>query len=221
MFPYTTVSLLLLFVAAPSMGAAQWQPDISPCAGNAAVTRGAIGISMYHCIGGRCWYNDGPTNRWYQFSSEPRIRNLAPGGPAATAGLSEGDVLLAVDGAPITTASVGRHLANLVPGKVVRLTMRRGSRMFHALVMPAAGCRIPGLAVTQTEAWPPKFEVAVPSVTGPADRDQNGWLRDRRRVGDVDVTIYGAPVEVQVDSTSGALVITTPSNIVRLKPHRP
>ncbi len=49
------------------------------------------------------------------------------GGPASSAGLQEGDRLLAIDGSPVSSAAqarrrVGRH----VPGDIVRLTVARG-----------------------------------------------------------------------------------------------
>jgi S1-C subfamily serine protease len=54
------------------------------------------------------------------------LADVAPDGPGAAAGLRSGDVVLALDGTPITSrAQLERAVAELAPGRVVRLDVRR------------------------------------------------------------------------------------------------
>lgn len=110
---------------------------------------GDIGISHLLCVGGSCSVNL-RTNRGYahDFSTEPRIQGLEKDGPA-WGKLQDGDILVAVDGALITTLEGGRRLANLTPGKPVTLSIRRGGREIDVTVVPRRGCNMPMLAVRQ------------------------------------------------------------------------
>jgi serine protease DegQ len=58
-----------------------------------------------------------------------QIAGLVPNGPAARAGAKVGDVLLAIDGKPISNPhSMLETVAKLRPGKAVVMQLRRGSR---------------------------------------------------------------------------------------------
>jgi serine protease Do len=57
------------------------------------------------------------------------VSNVTPGGPAAKAGIERGDVVTAIDGAPITDSNALRnHVAQRKPGSDVRLTVVREGR---------------------------------------------------------------------------------------------
>jgi S1-C subfamily serine protease len=49
-------------------------------------------------------------------------------GPAEAAGIVVGDVLIAIDGEPLTEASLGKALASKKPGDAVELTLQRGPK---------------------------------------------------------------------------------------------
>jgi len=57
------------------------------------------------------------------------VAGTEPGGPAAAAGLQEGDVILDLDGRPIVTVSdLQNQLLRLEPGSAVEITIRRAGR---------------------------------------------------------------------------------------------
>ncbi len=57
------------------------------------------------------------------------VNEVVEGSPAAAAGLAAGDLIVAVDGAPVTSArDLSRVLGKHVPGDVVRLEIVRGAR---------------------------------------------------------------------------------------------
>lgn len=108
---------------------------------------GDLGIDRYRCIGGACeiWVRT-PLGLGHVFTTEPRIDELDPRGPAAGQ-LRVGDVLVAVDDLLITTAAAGRRLASLVPGRAVRLWIRRDGRDREIELTPVPGCGPHGLSV--------------------------------------------------------------------------
>lgn len=58
------------------------------------------------------------------------VVDVQPGGPAAMAGLRAGDQLDAVNGRPIRShVELGRFVATLYPGTILRLAVRRGGRV--------------------------------------------------------------------------------------------
>jgi S1-C subfamily serine protease len=59
------------------------------------------------------------------------VQQLAPGGPAARAGVVAGDVITAMNGQPLTYAdswSLMQRLSRIRPGERVGFTFRRGTR---------------------------------------------------------------------------------------------
>lgn len=113
-----------------------------------------LGIGLLQCVGGSCTLNarDG-TGRTHDFSTEPKVWRLEADGPAAGA-LRDGDQILAIDGALITTRDGGRRLANLRAGVPVSLRIRRGGSEMRVSVTPRPGCNTPVLAVTATGSPP-------------------------------------------------------------------
>lgn len=114
----------------------------------------SLGIGLLHCVGGGCMVNarDGAGYR-HDFSTEPRVWELDPAGPAAR-GLREGDQITSIDGVLITTRDGGRRLANLRAGVAVRLGIRRDGAETSVRVIPAPGCNTPRLTVTASAAKP-------------------------------------------------------------------
>lgn len=104
------------------------------------------GIERLLCLGGECEINlvgpDGGLE--HRFTTEPRIVQLRP--PADDV-LETGDVIVSVDGAPITTREGGRRLARPQAGVATALGIRRHGRTFEVRIIPEPGCPIGGLAV--------------------------------------------------------------------------
>ncbi|WP_420127969.1 PDZ domain-containing protein [Longimicrobium sp.] len=113
-----------------------------------------LGIGLLQCVGGLCTLNarDG-AGRTHDFSTEPKVWRLEADGPAAGV-LRDGDQILAIDGALITTRDGGRRLANLRAGVPVSLRIRRGGSEMRVSVTPRPGCNTPALAVTPTGGRP-------------------------------------------------------------------
>lgn len=61
----------------------------------------------------------------WTFHDAPRVAGLVPGSPADRAGIREGDVLVAVDGRPLTTPEGGADFSGIEPGRRVRLTLEK------------------------------------------------------------------------------------------------
>lgn len=127
--------------------------DAQTCADGIPRTA-TLGIGLLQCVGGSCTVNarDG-AGRTHDFSTEPRVWRLEADGPAAGV-LRDGDQILAIDGALITTREGGRRLANLRAGVPVALRIRRGGWETRVSVTPRPGCNTPSLVVTATAARP-------------------------------------------------------------------
>jgi C-terminal processing protease CtpA/Prc len=72
---------------------------------------------------------------WIQLGGEVELREIRPNGPAAGR-VQDGDMLVAVDGALITTHAGSEHLFDAQPGRPLRLTIRRGGRDREVVVVP-------------------------------------------------------------------------------------
>lgn len=77
-------------------------------------------------------------NEWH-FQAEPKILKVDPEGPAAGI-LKQGDVIVAIDGVPITTRKAGQRFGNLVPDEPVELSVRREGRVIATVITPRAVC---------------------------------------------------------------------------------
>jgi hypothetical protein len=77
--------------------------------------------------------------RVWKFSEEPRVGALDPSGPSYGR-LKKGDVLVAIDGALITTGEAGRKIGALDPGRTVKLTVRRDGKTVDVKVRPRSRC---------------------------------------------------------------------------------
>lgn len=127
-----------------------------------------LGIGLLQCVGGACTVNarDG-AGRTHDFSTEPRVWRLDPDGPAAGV-LRDGDQIMAIDGALITSRDGGRRLANLRAGVPVALRIRRGGGEVRVSVTPRPGCNTPSLAVTPTAAPPDPVGTTGPEAQAAA-----------------------------------------------------
>jgi S1-C subfamily serine protease len=87
------------------------------------------------------------------------VQQLAPGGPAARAGILPGDVVSAMDGQPLRYAdaySLMQRLSRVRPNDVARLTVRRGTRTFDVNV------RATQISASRCLAWRQSLDVMRP-----------------------------------------------------------
>lgn len=81
------------------------------------------------------WRQENGDWRWH--ASEPlRVASVVSGAPAQRAGIRPGDVLLRIDGRPLTTPGAGHFAAGLRPGQPVRFEVRRDGRTVVIPVVP-------------------------------------------------------------------------------------
>jgi hypothetical protein len=136
----------------------------------AAERIGWIGIEEFHCnctLTSAASGGDGAAE--WTFRSEPVVDDVVDGSPAARV-LRRGDVIVAVDGHPITTAEGGRLLASPEPGQTLRLTIRRDGKSGYVRVTPLALCptdRRLALIGAPRVPTPPRRPGAAPAPTAP------------------------------------------------------
>jgi hypothetical protein len=141
----------------------------------------------------------------WRFRSEPRIRSVEARGPAHGK-LRSGDVIVAVDGEPITSAAGARHFSRPVAGRPVELAVRRRGAVTRVHIVPQSLCAddprlsdfesprplvapSPPLAVVPPAPNPARAPRAAPSPTTPTaptpapdvptgfdDLPTRGWL---------------------------------------------
>ncbi|HEX2208057.1 MAG TPA: PDZ domain-containing protein, partial [Longimicrobium sp.] len=104
------------------------------CAADEA--RGHLGVR----IACDCTVNSAPTDaRPWRFRSGIVVDGVEAGGPAEGV-LRAGDVIVAADGAPVTSAEGARRLWALRPGASVRLAVERAGRRTEVTLRAAAIC---------------------------------------------------------------------------------
>lgn len=153
---------LAALAAAPHLGAGQTCP-----AGREEADLGFSGIDCVQCT----LHEREGSPHWIDFGAEPTLRQIRAGGPA-DGKLQDGDVLVAVDGYPITTAAGGHRFSQPEIGKPVRLTVRRGVREVTVDIVAMARCR--------DEPEPPAPPAAPARPVAPAPpappAPPRGWL---------------------------------------------
>ena len=78
----------------------------------------------------------------WEFSAPPEISSVEQGSPAAAAGFRRGDILLEIDGEPLTSAEGGRRFGSVEPGETVGWTYSRGGETRSA---QATAAQRPGM----------------------------------------------------------------------------
>jgi len=130
---------------------------------------GQLGISGLNCRG-ECTItlNREGAEQYWSFTTEPMITGVDEGSPADGA-LEAGDILVAIDGVPITTREGGHRFASVEPGQEVTLLVRRDDRREEVTLEAAAQCRpAPNVVTVPTRLAPPPPEpdarIIVPAV---------------------------------------------------------
>ena len=101
------------------------------------------------------------TGDWIQLGGELELNEIRPNGPAAGR-VEEGDILIAVDGALITTREGSLHLFRAQTGRPVHLTVRRQGHDREVVIVPVAGAE--GASTTAAAAAPPASAVPPAAV---------------------------------------------------------
>ena len=142
---HTRHAIVALTLALSRVSMSQDCPSSQPVAAD-------LGFGAYVCYGGDCRIavREGGA-LYHDFTVEPRLRVIDPNGPAAGK-LRENDVIVAIDGALVTTRAGGERLANLSPARVVTLRIRRDGSEMEVHLRPRAGCHQPGILVAANEA---------------------------------------------------------------------
>ena len=73
------------------------------------------------------------------FATEPRITGVRAGGPAAGK-LRNGDLLVSLDGAPITSGEAAARYAQLAPASIVRFAVRRDAEVREVTLVVSGRC---------------------------------------------------------------------------------
>jgi hypothetical protein len=92
------------------------------------------------------------------------VNGVVPGGPADGL-LRAGDLIVAIDGALITTPAGGARIANLAPGTAVVVRYRRDGRLGEATVRTTAVCSTSWQPPEPPE--PPRLDAPPARVTAP------------------------------------------------------
>ncbi len=127
------IAVLMIHGSAPAIAASE---DLDCRDGRKPV--GDLGIAGMSFKGSMRYDTETGEHEWY-FQAEPKIRKVDPKGPASGK-LEPGDVVVAIDGMPITTNKAGQRFGNIVPGESVSLSVRRKGRVIDTVITPRAVC---------------------------------------------------------------------------------
>jgi predicted metalloprotease with PDZ domain len=98
------------------------------------------------------------------FADKTTIRNVIPGSPAARAGLTFGDEVIAVDGARVSGSTFAKRVADRRPGERARLAYFRRDELREA-------------TLTLAESPERKWQISPdPKASATAKAVRNGWL---------------------------------------------
>ncbi|MGD2120822.1 MAG: PDZ domain-containing protein [Gemmatimonadota bacterium] len=125
------------------------------------VPQGDLGITGLDCRG-ECTLtmNERGEEQAWSFTVEPRINGIMSGGPAEGK-LRVGDVLVAIDGVPITTRDGGIRYANVEPGQEVDLLVRRDGQLRREMIRAGSVCPPPPPKALSPAPLLPRAEIAA------------------------------------------------------------
>lgn len=90
---------------------------------------------------GDCGWRWGGPGMVFRTGVFPTIESVEKDGPADRAGLLPGDVMISVEGTPITATAAGRRLGELEPAETVMIEIRRGDRIIEVSLAPREATR--------------------------------------------------------------------------------
>ncbi len=192
-------------------------PDEPPRSGQAAravmppYPPGPLDASLgfsFRCIDcGIALADPGQTPRW-RFAMRPEVSAVDRDGPAWSAGLRPGDVIVAVDDMPIESEEGGLRMWRIQPGEIVAFTVRRdGATRVIRLRAGEAPSR-------------DRLVLTAPAQQAPRAGGPTRALRYTGSLGDTTIEVRGAPVTVTEDPATGEIIIRSADVEVRLKRNR-
>ena len=158
-----------------------------------------IGVGMFHCQGGTCVVrgsiatmgrslsetgqptgvevrgrvSQDPRRPAFDFSVQPWLWRVDPDGPAVGI-IEDGDRLLAINGAAITSSAAGRILGDMQPGDLMEVAVRRGSEVHDLEVTVGETCSGISVSVGPTRGpFPIARGIGVSAPTPP-----DVWVTD-------------------------------------------
>jgi S1-C subfamily serine protease len=175
-----------------------------------------VGISCNDaCVASRSGLS-GPMT--WRFTEPPRVTFVDPDGPAGRAGLERDDIIMAINGIPITDREAGRLFGGAAIGSDLQVTVLRGASKRTLTIRTE---ELPDDAVERARRAaivPRDFVMAFPSGRGFIGGRAGGRSYT---VGDAVVDIEGGAVNnVQFDERTGELVIRAGGTVIRVKPRR-
>lgn len=219
---FSRVALFVLIAIGAPLLAQSAASSACPAARSTSAT---IGVGAFVCYGGNCILFDrtveGPS---HTFTVEPILRAVPTNGPAAGK-LLDGDIIIAIDDALITTARAGRKLAAPVVGRPLRFRVRRAGREIEAVVVPTEGCETPGIAISDSpEAEARARETIGRMLQGVATK--RSALRSARAeeiVADFGMTVDCTDCGWRMPLSGGPLTwhATTPPRVTGVEPAGP
>lgn len=115
-------------------------------------------------------FGAGPMAVWH-YDEFPRIAFVVEGGPAARAGIREGDLLLDVGGASLTSDAGAEALSALVAGDTATLTLERNGKSYNATFVLGRRLGIGRGGPLRFDERTPRFSTRVGTTTIDIDSD--------------------------------------------------
>jgi S1-C subfamily serine protease len=151
----------------------------------------------------------------WEFSAPPEISSVEEGSPAAAAGFRRGDILLEIDGEPLTSREGGRRFGSVEPGEMVGWTYSRGGETHSA---QATAAQRPGMRPRlRRPDGAPTASYSGQRATGYASGGTSK-LRYSGLVGETSVEVRGAgSVVVNIIEPGREIEIVTSDSRTRIR----
>ena len=121
--------------------------------GGSGQSYGDLGIGLYQCVRADCLIAGRNTQDAVDlFNVEPALWQIKG---AAKGLIRDGDLLVAIDGNPITTRAAGTRLATIRPDEHAKLRVRRDGREHFVQLTAFASCERPSIQITSLNAGLP------------------------------------------------------------------
>jgi hypothetical protein len=117
------IAVIGLVALIPALSLAQ---NTAACGRDSSVT---YGVSAIDCV--QCTIRNSDVLPWIEYGAEPTVREVARGF-FTSGGFVAGDIVVSIDGLPITTSLGSARFATPAAGRATRFDVRRGERVSFA-----------------------------------------------------------------------------------------